>query len=133
MNDDQTKKALRLTVIIGPLLLAFGMWGCPTYSVWEREQAGKAELAQAEYSRKVQIEDAKGKFESAKSLAQAEVERAKGVAEANKIIGESLKGHDDYLRYLWISNMKTDGGGKEIIYIPTEANLPITEALRLKK
>ena len=41
-----------------------------------------------------------------KALAQAEIERAKGVAEANRIIGDSLKGNESYLRYLWISGLK---------------------------
>ncbi len=67
-------------------------------------------------------------MESAKSLAMAEVERAKGVAEANQIIGESLKGNESYLRYLWIQGLQY--GSSEVIYIPTEANLPILEASR---
>ena len=61
-------------------------------------------------------------------MAQAEVERAKGVAEANEIIGESLKENEAYLRYLWIIGLQD--GSSEVIYIPTEANLPILEATR---
>jgi len=70
-------------------------------------------------------------MESAKSLAQAEVERAKGVAEANEIIGESLKGNESYLHYLWIMGLQD--GSSEVIYIPTEANMPILEAGRFGK
>jgi ribonuclease T2 len=44
--------------------------------VWNAETAGEAELAQARQNRQI------AKLESAKLLAQAEVERAKGVAEA---------------------------------------------------
>jgi hypothetical protein len=54
--------------------------------------------------------------------------RAEGVAKANKIIGDSLKENEAYLRYLWISEMKETKD--QIIYIPTEANLPILEAGR---
>ncbi len=61
-------------------------------------------------------------------LAQAEIERAKGVAEANRIIGDSLKNNDSYLRYLWIDNIHNTSN--QIIYIPTEASLPILEAKR---
>ena len=64
-------------------------------------------------------------------LASAEVERAKGVAEANKIIGESLNGNDAYLRYLWIERLGQNG--QDVIYIPTEAGLPILEAGRRAK
>ena len=98
-------------------------------NVWTSEYSGKAKLAEAEGERRVQIEDAKGKLESSKLLAQAEVERAKGVAEANKIIGESLKQNESYLRWLWISNLeKAEGKGASVIYIPTEAGLPLLEA-----
>ncbi len=61
----------------------------------------------------------------------AEVERAKGVAEANKIIGSSLKGNESYLRYLWIQGLQD--GSSEVIYIATEAGLPILEASRFNK
>ena len=75
------------------------------------------------------VEEAQAKKLSAKHLAEAEVERAKGVAEANKILGDSLKDNDAYLRYLWIQGLH-DGKG-ETIYVPTEANFPILEAGRL--
>jgi hypothetical protein len=113
-----------LAVVLG--LAGFGCWGWPTWRVWQREMAGKAELAEAEWTRKIKIEDARAVKESATMLADAEVERAKGVAEANKIIGASLEGNESYLRYLWIQNL--NDGGNEVIYIPTEAGLPILEA-----
>lgn len=102
----------------------------PTYRVWQRELSGKGKLKEAEWSRKIEIEEAEAKFQSASLLAKAEVERAKGVAEANKIIGVSLKNNESYLRYLWIQGLHD--GSSEIIYVPTEANLPILEATRLK-
>ena len=58
-----------------------------------------------------------------------EVERAKGVASANKIIGDSLKDNEAYLRYLWITDM-TNNKAPSVIYVPTEANIPILEAGR---
>lgn len=89
-------------------------------------------LAHAQSSKEVAVAEAKAKMESAELLAQAEVMRAIGVAKANKIIGESLKGNESYLRYLWIQNLEGHGN-EQIIYIPTEAGLPILEANRLKK
>ncbi len=105
-------------------------WGCPRYRVYDSEMSGRAELAQAESNRKIAILEAQAKQESAKSLAQAEIERAHGVAEANKIIGQSLHDNESYLRYLWIQGLK-EGQNKEVVYVPTEANLPILEAGRL--
>ena len=110
------------------LLVTAGMAGCPVYNVWQQELSGKASLKKAEWNRQIAIKEAQAKMQSAKSLAKAEVERAKGVAEANQIIGVSLKGNESYLKYLWIQGLQD--GSSEVIYIPTEANLPILEATR---
>ena len=85
-----------------------------------------AEFVQAEQNRKITVLEAEAKLEAAKSLAAAEIQRAHGVAEANKIIGDSLKDNESYLRWLWIENL--DKGGNSVIYVPTEAGLPILEA-----
>lgn len=116
-------------------LVAAGMYGCPQYNVWSQGLAGEAELRRAEQNRKIKIQEATAHEESAKHLARAEIERAKGVAEANRIIGEGLKGNEEYLRYLWIMSMKDVAeapNGSTVVYVPTEANLPIMEAGRLK-
>ena len=100
------------------------MFGLPTYSVWQQEMAGKAEMAKAEQNRKIQIEEAKANLESQKLNSQAEVERAKGMAQAIDI--ENGKLTTLYIQYLWVRNIdKMDG---EKIYIPTEGNLPLLEA-----
>lgn len=96
------------------------------YNVWAERKKGEAELAHAESNRQIKTLEAKAFEESAKYLASAEITRAHGVAEANKIIGESLKNNESYLKYLWITSLQTNQ--KEIVYIPTEANLPILEA-----
>lgn len=113
------------------LLVVITMAVVPRYRVWQRELSGQAALKEAEWTRKIAVEEADAKKESAKLLAEAEVERAKGVAEANQIIGESLKDNESYLRYLWVQGL-TDGTS-EVIYVPTEANLPILEAGRLPR
>jgi regulator of protease activity HflC (stomatin/prohibitin superfamily) len=116
---------IAVIVIIGAVIAAVAfVW--PTYNVWRREMRGKASLAEAEWDRKIAIREAEAKKDSAVLHAAAEVERAKGVAEANQIIGESLKGNEAYLRYLWIQGLQD--GSSEVIYIPTEAGLPILEA-----
>lgn len=109
------------------------MWGMPHWRVYSATLAGKAKLKEAESSRQIAIVEAEAKRESATKLAEAEVMRAEGVAKANRIIGDSLHGNEAYLRYLWIQNLADarTGGKAEIIYVPTEANLPILEAQRL--
>jgi hypothetical protein len=112
--------------IILALFVALGMWGCPTYNVWQQGLAGEAELKRAEQNRRIKVQEAQAHMDSAALLGQAEVARAVGVAEANKIIGDSLKGHEAYLRYLWITNI--DNTKNQVIYVPTEAGIPILEA-----
>lgn len=112
-------------------LIGGGCWGWPQYKVYEQRLAGQAKLQEAESSRQIMVEEAKAKEQSAKMLSNAEVERARGVAEANKIIGDSLKENPQYLTYLWIKEINTNGNS--VIYVPTEANMPILEAGRLEK
>lgn len=107
---------------VATLLLA----GCPPYNVWQQGLAGKAALERAIQDRQIAVQEAQAKMESAKLLAAAEVERSRGVAEANKIIGDSLRGNEGYLRYLWIEGLKTNN--MQVVYIPTEAGLPLLEA-----
>ena len=112
------------------ILCGAGMWGCPRYNVWQQGLEGEAELARAQQNRKIKVQEAEAVMDSSKLLAQAEIERARGVAEANKIIGDSLKGNEAYLRYLWIHNINEADKGGQVIYVPTEAGLPILEATR---
>ena len=86
-------------------LLGFLAWGCPQYAVYSQRQAGEAELAQAQYTRQVAVAEAKAKQEAAQSLAAADTLRAHGVAESNRIIGQSLKQNDEYLTWLWIESL----------------------------
>jgi endonuclease/exonuclease/phosphatase (EEP) superfamily protein YafD len=127
--------------VLGTIALVIALWLWPKYRVYAEELAGEARLKEAEWSKQILIEEAKAQQQAsllqaqtkvtlAKAQGQAEVERAKATAEANRIIGESLKGNEAYLRYLWIEGLK-DGKG-ERIYIPTEAGLPILEAGRGK-
>lgn len=115
------------------LSIGGGMWGCPQYRVWDAEMTGRAELARADQNREIAVRVAKAKTDSAKYEAQAEIERARGVAEANKIVSDSLGGPEGYLRWMWINAMKEGKDGNTVVYIPTEAGLPILEADRLNK
>lgn len=128
------KQTIKLSGVLLALLLFFvavGMVGCPQYAVYSQRLQGQAVLAHAQSSREVAVAEAKAKMEAAELLAQAEVKRAEGVAKANKIIGESLKENDAYLRYLWITEVAGKDIDKTVVYIPTEANLPILEAGRM--
>jgi regulator of protease activity HflC (stomatin/prohibitin superfamily) len=133
---------LVLTLIIIALIVApIGalMYYWPKYRIYRQDLKGQANLRQQEWEKKIAVEeararnasadmDAEAQVKRATAQAEAEIVRAKGVAEANRIIADSLKGNESYLRYLWIDKIS---GQNQVIYIPTEAGLPILEANRL--
>lgn len=110
-----------VAVVIG------GFWFFPTYNVWTKEMDGKAQLAEAEGNRQIAVLEAQAIKDSATLKAEAEVIRADGVSKANKIVAEGLGGAEGYLRYLYIQALQ-DNAQNQIIYVPTEAGLPILEA-----
>lgn len=117
-----------LAGLLVPVL--FLLWGWPQYSVYRMRKDGEAQLAHAQSAKEVAVAEAKAKMEAATNLAQAEIIRAGGVAQANAIIGQSLKDNESYLRYLWITEVANNQQGKTVVYIPTEAGLPVLEASR---
>ena len=131
MSETTIIKLTICVIVFIMLLIGGGCYIYPHYLVYEQTLSGEAELRHAEYSKKVAVETAKAKRESATLEAEAEVERAKGVARANEIIGESLKQNEDYLRYLWIIGLEHNQN-QTVVYVPTETNLPILEANRLQ-
>ena len=121
MNTNTTIISIVSTILLIVLIFV----GIPMYRVWSQEMAGKAEFAKAEQNRKIKIEEAKANLEAEKLNAQAEIERAKGAAQAIEI--ENGKLTPAYIQYLWVRQQGTNSAEK-IIYIPTEASLPILEA-----
>jgi predicted Holliday junction resolvase-like endonuclease len=111
-------------VVVGVILLVALLWGIPNYKVYSRELNGKAQLREAEWNRQIAIEEAEALKESAKLKAEAEVLRAEGIAKANEIIAGSIT--EEYIRYKFVEGL--NDGNTEVIYVPTEANLPILEA-----
>ena len=121
MNKNVVLMVIAILVVLVGLL-----YGVPKYQVWQQGLKGQAELARAEQNRKIAVQEAEAKKDSAKALAEAEVIRAEGIAKANRIIGDSLKENEAYLRYLWIQALTENQ--QDVIYVPTEAGLPILEA-----
>ena len=131
-NNFQITPALTKLVLWGigaVVVLSIGMaFIRPWYNVWSQEMEGKAEFAKAEQNRKIKIEEARANLEAEKLNAQAEIERAKGAAEAIKIENNSIT--PTYIQYLWV-RQQADLSDKTVIYVPTETNLPILESTRM--
>lgn len=110
-----------------------GMGGCtyyyPQYNVYAQRMEGEAAFAKAEQDRRIRVLEAQAAFDSASLTAKAEIARAEGVAQANKIIANGLGGPEGYLRWRYIEMLENTGRtGRDVIYVPTEAGLPILEA-----
>ena len=107
------------TIILAGLI-ALGMVGCPKYNVWEQGLAGKAKLERASQERKILVEQAK-----------AELEAAGIRAEAIEVLGQKAKDYPEYRLQEFLGAfaeaLQSDKIDK-IIYVPTEANIPIMEA-----
>lgn len=133
-NDEPKEKKIpewmfwtAIGTTISILVIVMLMWGLPKYKIYRLDLKGQAALAEAAWTKKVAIEDAKAAYDSSEWYKKKSIRDAEAVAESNKIIGDSLKGNDAYLRFLWIQNVGKDSDG-ERIYIATEAGLPILEA-----
>lgn len=128
MNENNMFNGIAWFLIIAFICGLF--FTVPMYFRYQTRMNAQNELAAQQYLKQVAIATAESKNESAKFEAQAEVTRAEGVAKANKIIGDSLTNNEAYLRYLFVNNLEHTQN--QIIYVPTEANLPILEAKRFK-
>ncbi|MBX2888077.1 MAG: hypothetical protein KF829_05445 [Ferruginibacter sp.] len=114
-------------------IIAALMFGLPRYNVWQQEMAGKAEMAKAEQNRQILVEEAKARLEAEKLNALAEIERAKGMAEAMKVENGTL--NETYNQYLFIRTLEKladKGDLPQIIYIPSEGLLPVMDINKKK-
>lgn len=113
-------KGILVIVVVAIAIILGLMFGLPQYTVWQQEMAGKARLAEATQSRQILIEQAR-----------AEKEAAVLQADAIKIMGEAAQKYPEYRKQEFIGafgEALKAGKISQIIYVPTEANIPIMEA-----
>lgn len=122
-------------IVFGVLLSIAGLFGIwyvyKNVQVWGAEMSGRAVLAEAEFSRQARVEEARAKEAAAALEGQAELTRAEFSARANAALADGLGGPEAYLRYLYIRMLEESNQQGQIIYIPTEAGMPVLEAQRL--
>lgn len=126
-NNKGWAEIAAIAVVIG--LIALGimgltlMWG--GFVVWYKGKIGEANLRQASFERKVIVEQA-----------LAEKEAAMLRAEATKIVGEMARKFPEYRFQEFLGNLGEailQGNVEKIIYLPTEAGIPILEAPRFNE
>lgn len=119
--------AILLTFIVFLVLLIFAWkWIMPSVNLHKAQIENQRVISQQRAESDAAVYAAKSTVTQSKAKAEAEVERAKGAAQAQAIIADTLT--EPYLRYLYITNLGTSS--HEVIYLPTEAGLPILEAGR---
>ncbi len=78
------------------------------------------ESIEAKLTAEQRVQQKQFELEQARKDAEIEVARAEGAAKAQKIVRATLS--DSYLKYLWI---KTLSENPNVIYVATEANMPL--------
>lgn len=114
---------LRAILSVSSLVLFMGIsaavaFGYPQYKVWEQRKAGEAALAKATQDRQIKVQEA-----------EAEQEAASKQAEANRILGESIRQYPESMEQKWVEAIEKTSN--QVIYLPTEASVPITESARM--
>jgi hypothetical protein len=127
MFDKEELKGIAMiagVVIIVVILLVGALFGFLVigkhYRVWSMEMEGKGILLQANYERQAIV-----------AQAQAERDSATLRAEAIGIVGQAAQDFPEYRNQEFIgafAKAMETGRISQIIYVPTEANIPIMEA-----
>lgn len=118
---DNAKNFIGWFVVVAVVAVG-SLWAYPRYNVWRASLAGEAKLREAESTKRILIETAK-----------AEVESAKLRAEAIALVGEAAHRYPEYRQQEFIgafAEALREGNVEQIMYVPTEANIPITESGR---
>ncbi|HGF8497928.1 TPA: hypothetical protein ACJB9M_000874 [Acinetobacter baumannii] len=112
--------AIVLTAALVLIIIILMLFAWPHYKVWKQGMNGQAALAEAEQSKMIQVQTAKAELESAKLR-----------AEAIQTIGKAAKEFPEYRKQEFIGafgDALREGKIQQIIYVPTEANIPVLEA-----
>ena len=119
-----------ISILSAIILIAAFLFGQPRYKVWVKEMNGRAALAEAEQNRQILILEGRARKEAAKEYAEAEVIRAKGMAEAMKIEnGQLNEVYNQYLMIRTLEKLGETGSIKEILYLPTNGGIMPTMQL----
>jgi hypothetical protein len=115
-------RIISLITVVSLVFIASLMAGCPIYNVWQQGLVGEAALKRASQEKQIMIEQAK-----------AEVIAAEQRALAINAVGSAIREFPEYREQEFIgafAQALEDGNIHQIIYVPTEANIPIMEAGR---
>lgn len=101
-------------------------WLSPKLNLYRAETERRAVIAEARAEAEAAQFTAERQVEIATAQAEADRIRAAGIADANATIAESLT--PEYVRWYFVDRLDNIDG--QIIYVPTEAGVPLPEAGR---
>lgn len=116
-----------IPVFVVAVVILWALWGYPVWKVWASGKSGEADLQQAHREQQVQVAKAQGRLDAARLNKEAAIVEAEAVSAQIEKIGAQLTQHDLYLKWQWIKMME-ERPDSSVIYVPTEANMPILEA-----
>lgn len=128
MSNGKVVAIVTGVVATAVLLALFGSVG---YKLWRVTYIGKATEIEQDYAGRAVLAYAKNARKARIEAAQAEKESAQLTADAIAIVGQAAKDFPEYRQqefYLALGDALKDGKIEQIIYLPTEAGMPITEA-----
>lgn len=114
-------------VVVGTIgIVLMFQFVTPKFNLYKANTEKQAVIADQRAQSEAAEYAARSAVTQAKARAEAMIIEAQALAESQSIITETLT--DEYLRYLYIKAL--EGNTNQIIYVPTEAGLPILEAGR---
>jgi hypothetical protein len=122
--------------VVGLLVFIFGLWIIigligPRLNLYKAETSKRERIAEARAEADAELYRADAEVRQARRHAERDRIRARGIADANAIINESLTA--EYLQYYWIEGVRESDA--QLIYVPVDPasglpTLPVTEAGR---
>jgi regulator of protease activity HflC (stomatin/prohibitin superfamily) len=116
----KTHSILIAIISVLGIIVIFAVY--PLYNVWQQGLAGKAALERAEQERMILVEQARAEKDSASMR-----------AEAIQIMGKAAKDYPEYRYQEFLgafAEALQNGDIDKLVFVPTEAQIPITEATR---
>jgi len=111
-------------IIVGSIVgIIASMFLLPMWSVWQQDMKGRAKLAKASQERQILVEQAK-----------AESEAADYIVTAITKVGQAAKDFPEYRKQVFMqayAEALNSEAIDQIIYVATEAGIPVTEAGRI--
>lgn len=130
-NDGPSATSIILVILLAVIVLFGGVGGCmatyPKYKLYKSNTEKQAVIKEQEAISEAEVFAAEKRVIAASAEAEARLIEAQAIADSQKMIAATLT--PEYLTWRYYEVLATTEN--QIIYVPVEDGLPITEANRL--